>query len=508
MSDRSPEDEMIAEVRKFGHTLTHLLRLHAQAGNWLERRKIRKDISLQLREQRREEQTARAHQLVFTQQMIDRYRTHALTIAERAADPSVDHERRYRDTRSLTRHANDLRARIVANTRLTQVEQGIALDGLDAATAFPRFEPGRLFDRAHKVRGIDALKYRAQVARTVREQQAHTPQRDQLQTPRFEASLTWSTDGHIETRETRGFDNPREGLAWMYCDIDHTVWPQDRTTVEAVVRDRAGRPVYQRQGRPELVAEQLEHPLGIIRTADGAYRQQPEMGVFADAEALADHHRTIAEAAVEQSIPKVDRTPQRTEPALGGEHEQHGDWLAQVERQLTEIVADRDRLGSRVGMLQRGLDGVTTDRDEIKRKLDTAEGHIEALKNRNLRLAAEIEELRDRPGIDQVTAERDRLQRERDEAVQKLVQATPEHERYGSDQRRAATNTDGADRDGPRQRPESTGPGNDAGNSGVVGKRASYLRDLGASGHEQPGTESWPHPERNGQGRNGIDRSR
>lgn len=181
MSDRSVEDELIAEARKFGHSLTHMLRLHAQAATWLERRRVRKQISVVLREQRRAEETTRKHQLVWTQQMIDRYRTHALAVTDRAENPSVDHERRYRDTQSLNRHATDLRARIVGNDRLTKTEQGIALDGLDAATTFPRFEPGRLFAKAHKVRGIDALKYRAQVARTVREQPTNAAQRVSLE---------------------------------------------------------------------------------------------------------------------------------------------------------------------------------------------------------------------------------------------------------------------------------------------------------------------------------------
>ncbi|WP_067478743.1 hypothetical protein [Nocardia amamiensis] len=476
MSDRSVEDELIAEARKFGHSLTHMLRLHAQATNWFERRKVRKQISLALREQRRAEQTAREHHLTWTQEMIDRYRAHALAVAERAHNPSVDHERRYRDAQSLNRHANDLRARIVANDRLTKTEQGIALDGLDAATTFPQFEPGRLFDKAHKVRGIDALRYRAQVARSIREQQTHNPQREQRR---------------AET-------------------------PEQAETIQQIRRAELA-------GRRELD----EHVRGVDRTDPPS--EQPRR----------DHDR-----------------------------------LAEVERQLNDVIADRDRLGSRVGMLQRGLDSVTADRDEMRRKLDSAEGHIEALKNRNLRLAAEIRELRDQSGIQQITAERDQLKRERDEAVQKLVQATPEHQRYGSGRRRAAAN---GNHTGPEltaeQFQEAMRQGSDAVRRDAVGKRASFLtelRDLAASDQgkhlgerfrdwaqsatdgellayaekhgavprdpSQPrldpveesfdavrdenrrqrsdqaqagaDTQSWPRPERNGHGRNGIERSR
>ncbi|WP_433193816.1 hypothetical protein ACQP1G_34225 [Nocardia sp. CA-107356] len=549
MTDRSPEDELIAEARKFGYAMKEMLRLHAQAGNWLERRRIRKQINLELRQQRRSEQADRENQLVWTQQMIDRYRAHSVAVTDRGGDPSVDHERRYRDSQALARHAGDLRARIVANGRLTKVEQGIALDGLDAATIFPRFEPGRFFTNAHKVRGVDALRYRAHVARTIREYAA--PQHEQRrQAPTYQARLAWmSGTGQDPVTETRGFDTAREGLEWMHRDIDHTMWV-DGQTVDASLRDPAGRQVYHRHGAPETVAEQLEQPLGIIRDPYGGYRQNPSAGFFADADTLADHQRTVADAHAEQLHPAAERPPQQpgkpfvvnvgpsdvlhlddveyakvppqdrtqlrtfdtreqaynwtlhqldtyrdtssragedfsltireqgrvhdaeivdgplgmvtdevralreqhlrpqrgqaTEPSKTRPAEQQSaksvdpDRFAQIERQLSDISDDRDRLENRVGMLQRGLDAVTADRDEMKRKLDAAEGHIEALKNRNIRLANEIGELRDRPTVDQVAAERDRYKREHDEAVQKLAQATPEHERYGSPEHRAA----------------------------------------------------------------------
>ncbi|MGW1743724.1 hypothetical protein ACWCPQ_33570, partial [Nocardia sp. NPDC001965] len=53
------------------------------------------------------------------------------------------------------------------------------------------------------------------------------------------------------------------------------------------------------------------------------------------------------------------------------------------------------------------------------------------------------------------TAERDRMRGERDEAVQKLVQATPESERYGSAQRRRAQENGNAPNTG-RARPAPT----------------------------------------------------
>ncbi|MEV6333495.1 hypothetical protein AB0M12_02150 [Nocardia vinacea] len=612
MTDRSPEDELIAEARKFGYAMKEMLRLHAQAGNWLERRRIRKQINLTLREQRRSEQADRDKQLVWTQQMIDRYRAHSLAVAERAADPSVDHQRRYRDARALTQHADDLRSRVVSNARLTRVEQGIALDGVDAATVFPQFEPGRLFTNAHKVRGIDALRYRAHVARTVRDQ-AQTPQHERIQqAPRYEASLRWdSAPGQDPIVETHGFVSARDGLEWMYRDIDHAMWV-DGQSVDASLRDPAGRQVYHRHGDPEMVAEQLEHPLGIIRTADGGYRQNPRTGFFADADALADHQRTVADAATEQRRATVDRPPQqeaakpfvanvgptdvyvmdgrefaklapqdrdrmgrfetreqgyawilnqldtyRDTSTRAGEdftatiqedgrsrsaevvegpigmvtdevrglreqhqHRQRGnsserpqtaaseprpapgavdpDRFAEIERQLKDIAVDRDRLENRVGVLQRGLDAVTADRDEFKRNLARAEGRIEELKNRNIRLANEIGELRDRPKVAQVAADRDRYKRERDEAVQKLAQTlwaqrngrtadrAKQTEQRGEEQHHVvidAEDNHSAERSKPAQRPDDTQPWRPI---DVDNQRA----------------------ERNGQRRNGIERSR
>ncbi|WP_280297067.1 hypothetical protein [Nocardia abscessus] len=106
MTDSSPEDEMIAEARKFARSLPELTRLHAQARNFLERHKIRKEISRTLRQQRREAEVMRKHQLTWTSQAIDRYRVHVQAVAARANDPSVDHDRRARDAHALAEHRN------------------------------------------------------------------------------------------------------------------------------------------------------------------------------------------------------------------------------------------------------------------------------------------------------------------------------------------------------------------------------------------------------------------
>ncbi|WP_433622752.1 hypothetical protein [Nocardia sp. CA-120079] len=166
MSDRSPEDEIVDEARKFSASMQAAMRRYAQAANWLERRRARREISLITRQEARDQQAARQRNLVYSEQAVDKFRVHALAVSQRANDPTVDHARRFRDQQVLVRHQADMRDLLLRNPHLTEVEKGIALDGLDAATTFPEFETGRLFNRAHKVKGIEALRYRAQVART------------------------------------------------------------------------------------------------------------------------------------------------------------------------------------------------------------------------------------------------------------------------------------------------------------------------------------------------------
>ncbi|WP_146098844.1 hypothetical protein [Nocardia nova] len=126
------------------------------------------------------------------------------------------------------------------------------------------------------------------------------------------------------------------------------------------------------------------------------------------------------------------------------------DRLAEIERELRGLREDRDQLARRVEILQRGVDAVTADRDDHKRKLAAATAQVEALKNANLGQTRELEELRqnglklvkvtvDRDRFkterDQYLSERDKFKAERDEAVQKLAQSTPQRDRFGSAER-------------------------------------------------------------------------
>ncbi|MGN2640602.1 hypothetical protein ACTD5D_31420 [Nocardia takedensis] len=483
MSDRSTEDEIRAELRQFAHSLPHLLRLHAQAGTWLERRRVRKQINLTLREQRRAEDAARVEQVQWTQRTIDRYRSHALVVAERATDPNVDHTRRYHDAQALTRHADTLRATIVDNDRLTTVERGIALDGVDAATTFPHFETGRLFDRAHKVRGLDALRYRARVARETgavrdrgvnadwprrlaeaRDRQAEKEwldqrERDAADPNRYQVSVVWTRPDGTRDREEQSFGTEYMSASWQYGAVD-SILTFDDTTVSVETwdsrDDRA--PIYRHEGTPAAVAraaqaraeslrrQALEHP---VRREDAPVRETPPPPEHI----LRDQVRADLSRLVGTRTTRPDGGP-GAEPSTGSgiDHKEgvqvEPDRLAAVEAELSQLRADRDRLGSRVAMLQRGLDAVTADRDRTRRRLDAAEAEVTAVKARNQRLVAEINEVRDRatgpvlsPGVAEhvrhIEAERDQARRDRDRYQRERDQARGAARPAGSQQRRA-----------------------------------------------------------------------
>lgn len=254
-----------------------------------------------VREQTRQAEQARALEVQTTAMAIETYRQHSALVSDRSRDPGTHPDRRAHDREALTRHHDQLKKQVLQSDLLTPVEQGIALDGMTAATTFPEYKLGKLFAKARKVKGMDALRYRAQVARA-----------------------------HAETGIER-------------------------------------RPAYQAPPQPN--AEQR---------------------------------------------------------------------LAEIEKKLAALTADRDQQTRQVQVLQRGLDAVTTDRDNHKQRLDAAEAEVTTLKNTNNRQAAELKSLRE--NVITIGVERDKFKTERDQAVGKLKAATPEHDRYGSRERVAAEN--------------------------------------------------------------------
>ncbi|OBF63923.1 hypothetical protein A9X06_09240 [Mycobacterium sp. 852002-51759_SCH5129042] len=291
MSDHSHVDEITGEARKFSSAITAALQVYAQSANWRERQRARKQIKRLVREEQRAQTQARAHHLTWSNQAVDRYRAHAQAVAVRANDPSVDHERRARDAASLANHRDDLAAQFVSNGHLTRTEQGIALDGLDAATVFPEFKTGDLFSRAHKVKGLEALRYRARVAReTVSMQQraqteraawvasldaAARANREETELARIEAAqpdqyryvgeMTWTdTDGGVMT-ESRSFPTEHVATAWMSRSIDHTLWTEGTKVAVRTADMHTGSTQYTDWGRPEVVGEKLSAREATLR---------------------------------------------------------------------------------------------------------------------------------------------------------------------------------------------------------------------------------------------------
>ncbi|MVU79480.1 hypothetical protein GPX89_19805 [Nocardia sp. ET3-3] len=316
----SEMDEITQEAGRFTGAMAQALTQLAHATNWLERRRIKKDISRLVREQTRQAEAARALEVQATAEALETYRQHSSRVSTSANNPGSHPDRRAHDRKALARHHDQLKKQVLQSDLLTPIEQGIALDGMDAATTFPEFKLGKLFSKARKVKGVDALRYRAQVARA-----------------------------HAET----GIERPP------------------------------------------------------------AYRTPPT-------------------------------SPDRSQP--GAEQR-----LAEVEKQLAVLTADRDQQARQVQVLQRGLDAVTSDRDNHKRRVEAAEAEVATLKNANTRQAAELKSLRDT--VITVGVERDKFKTERDQAVGKLKAATPEHDRYGSRERVAAENN-GVPPDQQRTQPQ------------------------------------------------------
>ncbi|WP_306364622.1 hypothetical protein [Nocardia sp. CC227C] len=303
MSDPNAVDEIAGEARKFSAAMLSAMRRYSQASGWLERRRARKGISRVLRTEQREQVQARADQLTWTSQAVDRYRAHSLAVAARTHDPRVDYDRRARDAQALAQHRADLAAQFITNNHLTRTEQGIALDGLDAATVFPEYETGNLFSHAHKVKGVEALRYRALVAReTVGMQQraaaervswesgldaARRANREQAELARIEKAqpdqrryrgqMTWTDSRGGTMTEARSFPTEQGATEWMCRSIDHSLWIEG-ATVQVQTYDRHhGATRYTERGRPEVVGEQLAAREAMLRerTLAGQVHRDP-----------------------------------------------------------------------------------------------------------------------------------------------------------------------------------------------------------------------------------------
>lgn len=498
MSERSETDEIAAAAREFARILMTLASQHGRAANWFEQRQIRKQVSLALRQQRRAEYMDRHMQKINTARSVEQYRAHALAVQQRSNNPNIDGERRYRDNLALRSHAADLQQTVLERRGLTPVEQGIALDGIDAATAFPGHQPKRgLFAGAQRVKGIDALRYRANVARTraalprqIEELNEQRRQADLVRSPQRQTSggRSWKRDaatkpvrkGTPQEQEHAVQQLRRAQLQW-HSNVAETD-PSEQTVYDRSVA-RAARAAAKVGVSPERIAYERALAVENSRFTASVYSLRPgsnETQVIqtvhpTEREAAEWTHRTVrstnwvpqvslkavvhergaqsparvADGGYEQVTTQtkewVPSRQRQTAPTAATEAPAGGDAdrLAQVEKQLKTMAQENSRLVSKVTTLQRGLDAVTNDRNEMRTKLDAAEGRIESLTNRNQRLAAEIDEVRrQRPDVEQLRTERDQFKTERDEAVARLIKRTPPAERLGSPQRVTAnTNT-------------------------------------------------------------------
>ncbi|MCX4094830.1 hypothetical protein [Nocardia sp. alder85J] len=417
MSEPSTVDEIVTEVTKFSAAMRAAMQRHAQASNWLDRRRARKDISRLVRVERREQDQARTQHLTWTNQAVDRYRVHANAVAVRAGDPAVDHTRRARDARALAEHREALGAQFIGDRHLTRTEQGIALDGLDAATVFPEFTSGDMFARAHKVKGIQALHYRARVARETLAVERAAAERGgwyggwaHTRTPsagqsRYRAEMVWTDQDGGRLAESRWHPSEHGAADWMRRTIDDTAY-RPGTTVHAQVEDTrathaGGRVLFDRSGDPQFVAagvQDREHTLRARAATGQQHVDRPVPGAGAEG----DRSRGVVESLQTRLNLSIEHNGQLT------------DRNGRLTQQLAAVTADRDQQQQAQESYRLYLQDLIADRDRLQAELDGADT-----------------ELAD------TVADRDRLRGERDEAVAKLAERTPAAERYGSPERQA-----------------------------------------------------------------------
>ncbi|MFC9438970.1 hypothetical protein [Nocardia sp. NPDC057030] len=415
MSERSVEDELISEARTFASAMSATLRRYSQAANWLEKRKVRKEITQAWRAQMRQAELDRAHQLSWTANSVETFRAHSLAVARRANDPSVDHDRRYRDVQALSRHRNEMAERVLHNPHLTPVEQGIALDGLDSATVFPEFANKGLFDRAHRVKGREALRYRAQVARARQtagierpavEPMRHVDRAEQL-------STTARADRVVSGDPDRSGQGPRrDGNEQHQTPADAA----DTGRFRAVVgwTDRNG------------VTSTRSQSFGSELDATAWMRSNPgtmlTFGVTAHAQTWDNRDDRAPLYSHSGEHRAVMASLAARENALAREHE--------TVRNDQQREADTAPTRAEYDALNRKTEDLSTRYQQVDTERRTAVDDLSALRADHAKLTTQI---------GQLTTERDaavalagKRTQERDEAVAKVIAMTPPEQRIGT----------------------------------------------------------------------------
>lgn len=427
MSDRSVEDQIIAETTSFAAKLGVLARQHAQAHGWWEQRKIRREISLTMRAQRRAEQAERAHQKAWTSQMIHRYQLAAQARYERAGDPRVPIEQRRRDDLAGERHIEDLRERIVGNTRLTEVERGIALDCLESARMWPytQARTPEMLARAPKVRGLDALRYRAALARETAWVQQRRHERDtagrDFAAPTVRQPVREQAPQPAVARPTGEMSPAQEDAVQK---IRHAARENQAGQLRA-----AGDAAARAGLTPQRIDWEMRHAEQNSKfTSEVASLRNGDITVWRT------YHPTEAEAA------------QWTAHNVGS-----ANWLPGVQLKATirergnqtplrladggiEHVTARTAEWARPEP-QRGQVSEAEELASLKQRHHLSIEHNADLAERNATLTRQLTALT--AERDRIATERDRFKTERDEAVQKVAARTPAAERLGSPERQA-----------------------------------------------------------------------
>ncbi|MEV6432941.1 hypothetical protein [Nocardia sp. NPDC051463] len=454
MSDRSVEDELISETRKFAASISSTMQRYTQASNWLERRKVRKEIQQAWRKELKQQALDRTHQLTWTAQGIESFRHHSAAVSARADDPSVDHDRRHRDTQALARRRNEMAEQILRNPHLTQVEQGIALDGLDAASVFPEFATGNLFGRAHKVKGIEALRYRAQVAR-VRE--AAGLERPAVVAQRVRAAQA-STFGDPERSGQPGRVAAERAVGAMSSPVE-PVTPSRAKAVQGLRRAQMEWNAQSEGATAQGRDYQAEKWRDAARTAERAGLTPAQIeSEFANAEANSryvaqvwsldhpdgawrrsySHHPSEADAAAWMNQHVRESAWAQGAQLFADVHERgNHDAPLRTARGGPEHVAARAAMWTSTESHATNTStreaAPTVDRDRefsaLKDRHRLSIQYNNALVEQNSKLVKQAAA---------VSIERDQLLAQRDEAVRKLAERTPAEQRYGSPERQAA----------------------------------------------------------------------
>ncbi|MFI2334156.1 hypothetical protein ACH474_12240 [Nocardia rhamnosiphila] len=553
MSDRPVEDEIMDEARRFGHSMAQMMRMHAQANGWWEQRKVRRQISLEMRRQRRGEQAERAHQKVWTAQMIHRYQIAAQARADRALDPRISAGQQRRDAEVDARHLDELRERIVGNARLTQVERGIALDCLETARMWPhaKVKTPELLERAPKVRGVNALRYRARLARETawvqqrrqeREQQHPQPVREQqyqqlvgeqsmqAEPVRPTGELTLAQVDAVQKIRHAVVENQAgqlrvagdaaalAGLTPQRIDWEMRHAEQNSKFTSEVASLRNGDITVWRTYHPtEAEATQwTAHNVGTATWLPGVQlkaviRERGNQVPLRLADGGIEH---VTARTAEWSRPERDRQRDQdggqpgleelaTRHRLSIEHNAElSDQNARLTRELTALRVERERVAEIEARIRKLADA-QEDRDRkiavLQRSVDAVTADRDSLRTALDDAEARIQRLQNlNRGL---SDDRNKYRSERDQAVQKLAQRTPPAERLGSAERQAAE----------REANRGTGEHATGDIAADLAKLRQQQRDRGGENTQAMPREQLPTaPETNGHrpGRNGIERSR